>query len=92
MDRNFIIDFMAWGGLVYPNPETSLKSSLADQKNNNNIYGFKSDRVDELLPLYDIEFDHNKRTNYDEIGVEVIDKFIGEKKEHPINSSYTSFY
>ena len=28
MDRNFIIDFQAWGGLVFPNPESSIKSSL----------------------------------------------------------------
>ena len=47
MDRNFTIDFEAWGGLIYPNPETGYKSILADQNNNNNIYGFKSDRVDE---------------------------------------------
>tara|TARA_X000001036_G_scaffold414283_1_gene429330 strand:- start:6232 stop:8130 length:1899 start_codon:yes stop_codon:yes gene_type:complete len=61
MDRNFIIDFQAWGGLVFPNPESSIKSSLADKKNNNNITGFKNDRVDELLDLYDIEFDQNRR-------------------------------
>lgn len=61
MDRNFTIDFQAWGGLVFPNPETSIKSSLADKKNNNNITGFKNDRVDELLDLYDVEFDQQKR-------------------------------
>ena len=61
MDRNFTIDFQAWGGLVYPNPETSFKSTLADKKNNNNTTGVKSDRIDELLPLYDTEFDHEKR-------------------------------
>ena len=51
MDRNFTIDFQAWGGLVYPNPETSFKSTLADQKNNNNIAGVKSERIDKLLPF-----------------------------------------
>ncbi|MFL3013929.1 MAG: ABC transporter substrate-binding protein [Candidatus Neomarinimicrobiota bacterium] len=61
MDRNFTIDFQAWGGLVFPNPETSIKSTLADKKNNNNITGFKNDRVDELLDLYDVEFDQNRR-------------------------------
>ena len=88
MDRNFTIDFMAWGGLVYPNPETSLKSSLADQKNNNNIYGFKSDRVDELLPLYDIEFDHNKRVQIiqeiDSIVIEARYSALGLSREPPI--------
>ena len=61
MDRNFTIDFQAWGGLVFPNPETSIKSTLADKKNNNNITGFKNSRVDELLDLYDVEFDQQKR-------------------------------
>ena len=77
MDRNFTIDFQAWGGLVYPNPETSLKSSLADMKNNNNITGFKSERVDELLPLYDTEFDHNERAKI----IQEIDGIYSE--EHP---------
>ena len=88
MDRNFTIDFMAWGGLVYPNPETSLKSSLADQKNNNNIYGFKSDRVDELLPLYDTEFDHEKRVEIiqeiDSIVIESRYSALGLSREPPI--------
>ena len=61
MDRNFTIDFQAWGGLVFPNPETSIKSTLADKKNNNNISGFKNNRVDELLDLYDVEFDQSRR-------------------------------
>ena len=61
MDRNFTIDFQAWGGLIFPNPESSIHSSLADKKNNNNITGFKNERVDELLDLYDVEFDQNRR-------------------------------
>jgi len=61
MERNFTIYMQAWGGLVFPNPETSLSSSLADQNNTNNISGFKSDRVDELLKLYDRTFDQAKR-------------------------------
>ena len=61
MERNFTIYMQNWGGLVFPNPETSLKSSLADQNDNNNISGFKSERVDELLALYDKEFDQAKR-------------------------------
>ena len=76
MDRNFTIDFQAWGGLVYPNPETSLKSSLADKKNNNNITGFKSERVDELLPLYDTEFDHKKRVQI----IQEIDGIVSETR------------
>ena len=60
-ERNFSVALLAYGGLIYPNPETSLKSELADQNDNNNVWGFKSDRVDELLPEYDACFDQNRR-------------------------------
>ena len=62
MQRKYDVADMAWGGLVFPNPETSFSSSLADVENNNNITGFKDKRVDELLPQYDVEFDQAKRT------------------------------
>lgn len=61
MERNFTIYMQNWGGLVFPNPETSLHSSLADENNTNNISGFKSDRVDELLEEYDVTFDQARR-------------------------------
>ncbi|HUR32151.1 MAG TPA: extracellular solute-binding protein [Vicinamibacterales bacterium] len=61
MDRNFTMVSMAWGALLFPNPETSFGSALADQNNNNNITGFKDKRVDELLTQYDQEFDQKKR-------------------------------
>ncbi len=51
----------AWGGLVFPNPETSLNSKLADEPYNNNITGFKNERVDELCDLYDKTFEQAKR-------------------------------
>ena len=46
---------------MFPNPETSVHSSLADQNNTNNITGFKNARVDQLLKAYDVEFDQPKR-------------------------------
>lgn len=61
MDRNFSLVNMAWGALLFPNPETSFGSSLADVPNNNNITGFKDKRVDDLLTQYDKEFDQKKR-------------------------------
>jgi microcin C transport system substrate-binding protein len=61
MDRNFTIFMQSWGGLVFPNPETTLHSSLADKKNNNNISGFANERVDELLEEYDQCFDQDRR-------------------------------
>ena len=61
MQRKYDMADMAWGGLVFPNPETSISSSLADVENNNNITGFKNARVDELLKQYDVEFSQPKR-------------------------------
>jgi len=61
MDRNFGMVSMAWGALLFPNPETSFGSSLADQDSNNNITGFKNARVDALLKQYDVEYDQKKR-------------------------------
>jgi len=61
MDRNFTIFMQNWSGLVFPNPETSLKSELADENNTNNISGFKNARVDELCDEYDVTFDQARR-------------------------------
>jgi len=61
MDRNFTMVSMGWGALLFPNPETSFGSELADQANNNNITGFKDPRVDALLKQYDTEYDQKKR-------------------------------
>ncbi len=59
--RKFELAMVIYGGLAFPNPETSFASVLADQNNNNNITGFKNKRVDELLAQYDKEFDQKKR-------------------------------
>jgi microcin C transport system substrate-binding protein len=60
-ERRFQMTWIAWGGLLFPNPETQLHSSLADQENNNNVTGFKNKRVDELCALYDKTFDPAER-------------------------------
>jgi microcin C transport system substrate-binding protein len=60
-ERKFELTDMAWGGLVFPNPETSYHSRLADQPHNNNITGFKDKRLDALLTEYDTEFNAQKR-------------------------------
>ena len=50
---------------------------LADKNNNNNIWGFKSERVDELLKEYDVAFDLSKR-------IEIIQEIDGIWAEvHP---------
>ncbi len=56
MERNFTLFFVNWTGLQTPNPETSLRSELADKNDNNNIEGFKSARVDQLCDMYDTAF------------------------------------
>ena len=60
-DRQFQMAYTGWGGLLFPNPETSFHSRLADEKNNNNITGFKSARADELFKRYDVSFDPQER-------------------------------
>jgi microcin C transport system substrate-binding protein len=59
--RKFQMAHLAWGGLLFPNPETEWQSSLADVDNTNNVTGFKSARVDELCKLYDKSFDTQER-------------------------------
>ncbi|MDW7997283.1 MAG: ABC transporter substrate-binding protein, partial [Bacteroidota bacterium] len=56
MERNFSLFFVNWTGLQTPNPETSLRSELADKNDNNNIEGFKNARVDQLCDMYDTAF------------------------------------
>jgi len=60
-DRQFTVHFQSYGALLFPNPETSWRSDLADKKANNNIPGFKSARVDELCKEYNVTFDLAKQ-------------------------------
>jgi len=63
MERKFDLTSIAWGGLLFPNPETSFHSTLADVDNTNNITGVKSARIDEICDAYDKMFDVDERTN-----------------------------
>ena len=84
--RNFNVCMLAYSGLVYPNPEGSLRSTLADQNDNNNVWGFKSERVDELLDEYDICFDQKRR-------IEIIQEIDGIFCDvHPIAFSIARNY
>jgi ABC-type transport system substrate-binding protein len=60
-ERNFQISQRAYAGILFPNPESSLHSKFADQKHNNNIWGFKNKRVDELCEAYHLMFDPQDR-------------------------------
>jgi microcin C transport system substrate-binding protein len=61
MQRRFDAVYMAWGGLLFPNPESSFHSRLADSQGTNNITGLKNARLDALLGPYDREFDPARR-------------------------------
>ena len=60
-ERTFDLCAIAYTGELFPNPEGNLLSKLADQKNTNNITGFKNKRVDEIIDLYLKEFDLQTR-------------------------------
>jgi microcin C transport system substrate-binding protein len=49
------------GGGPFPLPSQFFDSAQADQKASTNVTGFKNQRVDEILSLYEREFDLNKR-------------------------------
>jgi microcin C transport system substrate-binding protein len=56
-DQAFQMAMIGYTGEVFPNPRGNLHSSLADQKNTNNITGFKNKRADEIIDAYEKEFD-----------------------------------
>ena len=61
MERSFQIAGMSWAAVLFPSPKSNWGSFAADNEGSNNITGFKSDRVDELIEQYDAEFDLQKR-------------------------------
>ena len=79
MDKNFTIHMHSMTGGVIPNPEAWFKSELADQKDNINFWGFKSDRVDELLKEYDMTFERGRRIEI----VREIDGIVNDA--HPLS-------
>jgi microcin C transport system substrate-binding protein len=60
-DKEYQIHDAGWGGLIFPNPESSWHSRLATEKANNNTTAFADPKVDALLAQYDHEYDVNKR-------------------------------
>ena len=77
-ERNFTIYMHNFTGGVHPSIEQWFRSDLADMNDNNNFFGFKSDRVDNLIKVYNSEFDLDKRIK---IGKE-IDYIVCET--HPV--------
>jgi microcin C transport system substrate-binding protein len=60
-EKEFDLMSTAWGAITFPNPESSWKSTLADQKDNNNVTAFRNARVDALCEEYDTEYTVSKR-------------------------------
>lgn len=60
-EKDYDLMSVAWGAIVFPNPESSFGGELADLKGNNNVTAFKNDRVDELCEEYDTEYDVARR-------------------------------
>jgi microcin C transport system substrate-binding protein len=60
-ERTFDMVTIAYTGETFPLPEMSYLSKLADEKNTNNITGFKNARADEIIAQYNAEFDLQKR-------------------------------
>jgi microcin C transport system substrate-binding protein len=60
-DRAFQMVSIAYTGEIFPSPDVNWLSSLADQKNNNNITGFKNARADEIMIQYQKTFEFSER-------------------------------
>ena len=56
-ERTFDLMSGAYTGEIFPNPEASLLSRLADEKNTNNLTGFKNQRADQIIAEYAKAFD-----------------------------------
>jgi len=85
-ERNFTIYLHAFTGSVNPRIEEWFRSDLADMNDNNNFFGFKSARVDQLIKEYNAEYDLQKRIK---IGKEV-DKIVCDI--HPLSFGIKRLY
>jgi len=85
-ERNFTIYLHTYTGSVHPEIEQWFRSDLADMNDNNNNFGFKNNRIDELIIDFKSEFDLNKRI---EIGKE-IDKIVCDV--HPVSFGIKRLY
>jgi len=60
-ERNFEFITINWGGLYFPNPESSMGPGTADEPNTTNWPGIKDTRIDELCLKYNASFDNEER-------------------------------
>lgn len=72
---NYEMTLAAWGSPIFRSPEGMWKSTEADRKASNNIYGFKSEEVDLLIEMQRSEFDIGKRSEI----LRKLDKLVMEQ-------------
>jgi microcin C transport system substrate-binding protein len=85
-DHAFELANIAYTGEPFPVIRMNYHSSLADQKNNNNITGFKNKRADEIMDIYEKEFDLDAR-------VKLLQEFDGiVNAEHQYIFEWTAPY
>ncbi len=60
-ERNFSIYLHSFTGGVHPSIEHWFRSDLADVPDNNNFFGLKNERIDQLIKDYNTEFNLEKR-------------------------------
>ena len=60
-ERKFDVAYVAYSGIVFPNPFGQLHSSMAAEQNTNNITGFSNTVADSLIDIELTTFDHAER-------------------------------
>ncbi|MBN1114083.1 MAG: ABC transporter substrate-binding protein [Oligoflexia bacterium] len=60
-NKLFQAALLLYGGVFYPDPEEFFHSKYADTKNNNNLFSYANKEVDELLEIYKMDLDFDKR-------------------------------
>jgi len=61
-ERNFkVLGGVQYTSTPFPPPEEHYHSKFADEKNTNNMWGFKNERVDQICEEYNKEYDLKKR-------------------------------
>lgn len=62
-ERDYHMALMSWGGLIFPNPETTIHSQLADYPSNN-ITAFRNAQVDSLIEREKASHDPAERRKF----------------------------
>ena len=86
-EYNYQMTWASWGAGIFKDPEGMWHSKEAERKSGNNITGFKSKKVDQLIEKQKSIFDVEKRNNI----CREIDKLICEQTPYVLlwNINYT---